>query len=333
MIIVRAPLRISYVGGGTDLPSYADVYGGQVVSTSIDKYVYVTLTEKFDGRVSLRYSETEDVAHTRDLKHDIVRECLSLFGVENGIEIVTISDVPMNGTGLGSSSALTVALLHALSVYTNAPMCKERLAFLACNIEIDKVGAPIGRQDQYASACGGFNHLTFSEKAYASVNRMDQDIKRNKKIDWLEDHTLLFHLDAGRNGNDILKQQGECMPSKLDLYHALSRSVDKMMQWIGNDASFETVGDIVHESWGIKREIADGIANPDIAETYLCALEAGALGGKVVGAGGGGFMLLIVADDEKGEVRHAMDPLMEMPFRFDHEGSKVIYDGRARTYR
>jgi len=321
VIITRTPLRISFVGGGTDLPGYYRFHGGQVISTTIDKYVYVTISEKFDGRVNLRYSETEDVGHVDELKHDIVRECLKHFGITNGVEIVTISDVPMRGTGLGSSSALTVGLLRALSEYTHQKLSLDVLADTACGIEIEKVGSPIGKQDQYAAAFGGFNHIEFGSADAVGVFGMNAP----RKIRWLENASMLFHLDRTRSANDILSKQSEEIGERLPIYSAMSTAVDWMREWLNDETPCEEVGEIIDQEWDRKKQLGNGISDDEIDVLYCTAKMAGALGGKVAGAGGGGFMLLIVPDEAKDAVREVMAPLHEMPFRFSTQGSEVIY--------
>ena len=244
MIITRTPLRISFVGGGTDLPAFYLKHTGQVVSTTINKYVYVTVNHKCDGRVSLRYSETENVARVEDLEHAIVRECLRLFGIDEGVEIVTISDVPMNGSGLGSSSSLTVGLLNALCAYTGTTWSAERLAYQAFNVEVNLLGAPIGKQDQYAAAYGAFNHFMFSSNGYVNTEdlyngQMEPVIDkewRNGKIKWLEENTMLFYLDIGRDSGDILQKQIGEMDTMMPIFQALRRSAQTFLHWLANDS-------------------------------------------------------------------------------------------------
>lgn len=324
MIISRTPLRISFVGGGTDLPSYSDRYGGHVISTTIDKFVYVTVAHKFDGRVSVRYSEKEDVATTEGIKHTIVRECLRLFGIKGGVEIVTISDVPMKGTGLGSSSALAVGLLNALCAYTDTKWSKERLAEAAITIEIDRLKAPIGKQDQYATAFGGFNHLLFD------VHGTGVDDLRipstAKKIQWLEDNTMLFCLERPRDSNDILSAQAAQMEENIPLYTGLTNAVYMFLDWFDNEMPDDAIGGIMNAAWETKKGLCSRISDSYIDETYSNAIGAGALGGKVAGAGGGGFLLLVVPKERREAIRNALFPLIEMPFKFTMEGSTVIYN-------
>jgi len=326
MIISRTPLRISFVGGGTDLPAYADRYVGEVISTTINKYVYVTAAHKFDGRVSIRYSETENVATVDELKHTIIRECLKSFGIKDGIEIVTISDVPMKGTGLGSSSALTVGLINALCAYMGVRSDEEDLAESAAYIEISKLNAPIGRQDQYAAAYGGFNHLQFG-RGSVTVDELRMPSTCQKVI-WLEDNTMLFWLHQERDANDILLEQSEQIDDRLPLYESMKESVHAFLNWADsrNDMPEDAVGGIMNIAWENKKAFCSSITTPHINDLYSRAIDAGAIGGKISGAGGGGFLMLIVPEDAQDSVRDALPEAHEMPFKFTIKGSEVVYE-------
>ncbi len=336
MIITRTPLRISFVGGGTDLPSYFVEHTGQVISTTIDKYVYVTVKQKFDGRVSLRYSESENVARVSELRHTIVRECLHLLGIYEGVEIVTISDVPMNGTGLGSSSALTVGLLKALGRYIGKKWYLEELARTAYKIEAEILGAPIGFQDQYAAVMGGFNHYVFGMTSIGTEDLYEGRVflipgseVNQEKISWLERNTMLFCLDQARDTNEILRDQADHMEDRLPIYDAHARSVWEFMYWLTNDSPYDAIGTIIDKAWQNKKKMSDRISTPSIDEAYEKAMRSGAIGGKIVGAGGGGFLMLIVPEEDQVDVRRELrGDLIEMPFQFSRKGSEVIYDGR-----
>jgi D-glycero-alpha-D-manno-heptose-7-phosphate kinase len=324
MIITRTPLRVSFVGGGTDLPGYADKNGGNVISTTIDKYVYVTLNEKFDGKVSLRYSETECVDNIDDLQHDIVRECLKMYSVENGVEIVTISDVPMKGTGLGSSSALTVGLITALDEFCGRrAIDKATVALKAFEVEVALCGAPIGYQDQYASAIGGLNMFWFRGDGNNWSPVYDTAMPR--KVMCFEESTMLFYLNNERSASDILKDQTMAIGNNVCIYDRLKAGVVEMWDWFRNDEPLERLGDIINEEWHCKRQLSDMISNDRIDNLLIDALDAGACGGKICGAGGGGFLLLIVPVENQDDVREAMETLHEMPFSFSHTGSEVIF--------
>lgn len=344
MIISRAPLRISFVGGGTDLPRYASKYGGEVISGAIDKYVYVTVNHKFDGKISLRYSKTECVDKINDLKHDIVRECLRYMKIKGGIEIVTISDVPMRGSGLGSSSALTVALLIALAKYKGKTYSKRDIANMACEIEIDILKAPIGKQDQFASAVGGFNHFIFRKDGRVYINKLMQttnaltsvgdevfifDLKiDDKKIWWLESNTLLFYLNKERKANDILKEQGQRIDLMAGVYHDMKKCIGYMLQWLQGKYSDTFIGNIIGLSWNYKKTMCLKVTHDWIDDIYERAKKAGATGGKVCGAGGGGFLMLIVSPDKHKSVRRALKNLKELPFTFNYLGAEVIYEDK-----
>jgi len=323
MIITRTPLRISFVGGGTDLPGYASKYTGEVVSAAIDKYVYVTVNQKFDGRVHLRYSHTEVVSAAQDLQHGIVRECLKLLGINRGIEIATISDVPMRGTGLGSSSSLTVGLLEALYAYRGRSIAGNDLAEMACQVEIDLLKAPIGKQDQYAVAYGGVNHFMFMPSGVVEKRSIAES---NGAIHWLEETTMLFYLGRTRQSKSILDDQSAHIEEKKREYDSLRGLVHDLLGWLYEDEGRDRVGWILDRAWEQKKKLSAKVSDVFIDTLYRRAKEAGAAGGKVCGAGGGGFLLLIVPEAQRGGVVQAMSPLQEMPFKFDREGAKVIYN-------
>ena len=347
MIISKTPLRISFCGGGTDLPGYYMKKAGRVISTTIDKYIYVTVAPKFDGRVSVRYSRTENVDDVEDLDHTIIRECLREFGIKSGIEIVTISDVPMNGTGLGSSSALTVGLLNALREYTGNVWHGVAAAEKAFDIEVNRLGAPIGKQDQYAAFVGGFNHMIFSKSAVGienirkgsavsgkdgisrkKISCLCPDVDINlRKVAWLERSVMLFWLDRPRDGNAILKEQSAGIEGKMDVYDRSIDAVQEFLRWFDDGVADLDVGDILDRAWKTKKEYCEKISDSYIDQTYDRAKSAGAIGGKLLGAGGGGFLMLVVPEFAQDDVRRALHPLKEMPIKFTETGSEVIYGG------
>jgi len=348
MIITRTPFRVSFVGGGTDLPGYYNQRAGRVISTTIDKYVYVSVAPKFDGRVSVRYSRNENVDHVGDVHHTIVRECLEEFGIKDGIEIVTISDIPMNGTGLGSSSALTVGLLNALRAYTNTTWHGAEAAEMAFDIEVNRLGKPIGKQDQYAAFCGGLNHMIFTKSAVGienlykgsavsgkdgvsrkKISCLVPDVDVNlRKIEWLDRSTMLFWLDRPRDGDAILEKQSGDIDEKMDVYEKAIDAVQEFLLWFDDGVADLEVGNIMGRAWEAKKQFCDMISDSYIDNTYQRAREAGAMGGKVLGAGGGGFLMLVVPQFAQEDVRRAVHPLREVPFKFTKSGSEVIYGGR-----
>jgi D-glycero-alpha-D-manno-heptose-7-phosphate kinase len=326
MIIVRTPLRISFVGGGSDLKAYYHHDQGQVVCTAIDKFVYAIVKERFDDMIYINYSQKETVAHVDEIQHDLVREAMKITGVEKGIEITTLADIPSSGSGLGSSSSVTVALLHALYSYQNILVTAEQLAQEACRIEIDILGKPIGRQDQYASAYGGMNRFSFhaDDTTRRTPVRMDLAVQRK-----FASSLLLYFTGITRSADKILDQQGSNMGAENK-----RRTMQTMVELVAPFADAMEKGDIItcgqllDQNWQLKQQMAAGISNPVIEEMFGRAKSAGALAGKICGAGGGGFLLLIAARENQNEVFKAMQGYREMPFMIEQSGSKVIFDDR-----
>lgn len=325
MIITRSPLRVTLGGGGTDLPSYYRRHEGFLIAAAIDKYVYVTVMRPFEPGVFLKYSRLEQVARPQDLQHPIVREALSLF--ENGpsqIEITTLADIPA-GTGLGSSGSFTTALLRALAAFHRQPLHSDQLAEMACDIEINRLREPIGKQDQYASAFGGVTCFTFSRDD--SVQSRPVAISRNA-LHHLEDHLLLFFTGYSRSASAILvDQQTRTVADDAEmvgnLHHVKELGYRSLAALEAGD--LPEFGRVMHEHWVHKKARSGGMSNPRIDEWYALARQNGAIGGKLVGAGGGGF-LMFYADDVV-RLRNAMreEGLEEVRFRFDFEGTKVVF--------
>jgi D-glycero-alpha-D-manno-heptose-7-phosphate kinase len=323
MIITKAPFRISLFGGGSDLADYYSQSPAAVLSTTIDKYMYISSHRYFDhDKITAKYSQTELVTGADQIKHPIIREVLRQFGVDGGIEVASIADIP-SGTGLGSSSAFTVALLHNLHARQGRYATKEMLAAGACAIEIDTLREPIGKQDQYAAAYGGLNVFTFLPTGQVNVEPMllTQTCHRT-----FAESMLLYFTGKSRPASSILAEQ------KGNMAHADKREVLGRMVGLvekGRDALFagdvESLGRLLHQSWLWKRELANGISSPEIDGIYERALEHGAIGGKVLGAGGGGFLLLICQKSRQDGLRQAMSPLREIRFNLENQGSQVIY--------
>jgi D-glycero-alpha-D-manno-heptose-7-phosphate kinase len=304
MIIARSPLRITLGGGGTDLPSYYRDHEGFLVSAAIDKYVYVTVMRPFTEGVFLKYSQLEHVERIADVKHPIIREALQMLGFKTPqVEITTLADIPA-GTGLGSSGSFTTALLKALYTHRKRHLHQEELAELACHIEIDRLGEPIGKQDQYIAAVGGVTCFTFHKDD--AVTAVPLGIGMNTMFD-LEDNLLLFFTGFSRSASGILKDQQ--VRSKKDALES------------GDTFRF---GELMHEHWEHKKRRSGGMSNPKIDAWYELGMKNGAIGGKLVGAGGGGFLMFLAHDRNK--LRHAMAAagLEEVRFRFDFEGAKVV---------
>lgn len=323
MIITRTPFRVSFVGGGTDQARFYRKESGCVISTTLDKYLYVTVSEKFDGRVHLRYSQVEEVDMVDELKHTIVRECLKLVGLKRGVEIVTISDIPARGSGLGSSSALTVGLLHALYEFKGVHPTPEFLAQQACRIEIDFLKSPIGRQDQYAAAFGGLNLFEF--KVDDTVSRTDLRMVCNfERLRWLERATMLIYMGEQRSANEILKNFVEDLDKNFDVLSQQKQLVRQFQDWLMDGTPYEVAGALVDKSWELKKAASPVASTETIEKLYELARTGGALGAKVCGAGGAGFMLVLAPEGKRDSIREKLGR-KELPVRFSEKGSEVIY--------
>ena len=322
MIISRTPLRISFAGGGTDLKSFYELEPGAVLSTAIDKYIYITVNKKFDHRIRLSYSKTEIVDTVNEIQHDLVRESMKLTGVTSGIEITSIADIPSRGTGLGSSSSFTVGLLNALYAYKGESASAERLADEACYIEIEKVKEPIGKQDQYIAAYGGLQFIEFMPDDQVFV---DPVICKKETKQKLQKHLLLLYTGITRKANTILTEQKSNSASKRDTLSAMRKLADELHKVLREGKNINQVGELLHEGWNLKKQMASGISNPEINELYELALKKGALGGKILGAGGGGFLLLFCPQNKRTAVKNALANLQETPFKLEPQGSKIIY--------
>jgi len=323
MIISRTPMRISFAGGGSDLEVYYRSGYGSVVSTAIDKYIYITVNKKFDDLIRVSYSKTEMVATLDEVEHNIIREALKIVGVQKGIDVVYMGDIPLGsaGIGLGSSSSLAVGVLNALYAYTGKHVSAEHLAQKACEIEIDILGHPIGKQDQYAAAYGGFNYIRFNNDESVFLDPLICKKETKKE---LNNKLLLFYTGIERFSSSILKEQ----KSKIDdnckyLDEMVMLSESMKISITKND--FDFVGESLHKGWKYKQNLADAITNSKINQYYEKARDAGAVGGKILGAGGGGFLLFYCEEEKQNMVKKALSDLKEVPFCFEPQGSKIIY--------
>lgn len=320
-------MRVSFAGGGTDLPRYyRNGHGfGCVISATINKYIYITVNKKFDDLIRVSYSKTEIVDSVDKVDHNIIREAMKMVGVDRGVEVVYMGDIPLGsaGVGLGSSSALAVGVLNALYAYKGQHVSAERLAREACMIEIDILGHPIGKQDQYITAFGGLNYIQFNKDETVFVDPVifSADAKRR-----LESRLTLFYTGMVRVSSDILQEQSDSVERKLDCHNGLVDLTHQLRERLQqNDIS--AMGDILRRGWEIKTQLASKITTPQIDAWYQAALDAGAVGGKIVGAGGGGFLLFYHEDENKEAVRKALPGLQESPLTFEPQGSKIIYVG------
>lgn len=322
MIITKTPLRVSFVGGGTDIYDYYKTGYGAVVSAAINKYMYITVNKRFEDTIRVSYSVTEIVKEAEELRHELVRECLKITEIKKGIEITSISDIP-SGTGLGSSSCFTVGLLNALFTYTGRQVSSEELAKIACEIEIDILKHPIGKQDQYACACGGVNYLQFNAEGEVERTQITFD-------EWdlreMNHKFLMFYTGFRRNANDVLKEQKEKIGLELDVLDEMRNQAVKMKDEFLTNGFGEEIAHELHKGWTLKKTLADKISNREINAIYEKALKAGALGGKILGAGGGGFLLMYCNEDKQEAVRKAVG-LKEIEFKISPYGSRVVYFG------
>ena len=324
MIISRTPLRMSFVGGGSDLPAFYRRNGGAVVSATIDKYIYVTVSQKFDHALRVSYSSTEEVEYAEQVKHPLVREALGLLHIKGGVEITSVADIPSHGTGLGSSSSFTVGLLHALHAYQGRYTSAETLASQACEIEIERCGEPIGKQDQYAAAFGGLNFIEFNADESVMIEPI---ICSRGTISHLQDELIMFYTGMTRSASKLLRRQskvaGTDAKSKAILKNMVKLAYDLRSEFRKNNIS--SFGDILHEGWLLKKRVVNGISNSKIDFWYKRACEAGARGGKILGAGNGGFLVFAASQDRHDNIRKALAELREVSFRFEPQGSRIIF--------
>lgn len=323
MIIVQTPLRISFFGGGTDFPGYFLNEGGCVLSSAINKYIFVVIKERFDDLLRVAYTRTEMVDNIDSIAHELIREAFRKTGVRKGVEILTLGDIPA-GTGLGSSSTVTVGALHAMYAYRNIQVPISRLAEEACDIEVNVLGKPIGFQDQYIAAFGGLRFIEFNQSGQITTEILDLDIDIQRR---LSENLLLYFTGVTRKAETILGEQKDNINQRLPILRKL-----KAMAYQSREAlcagQIDEIGYLLNESWQLKKQLANGISNPEIEENYNAAMKAGAYGGKVTGAGGGGCLLIYAPLRNREQVRSALSHLRELPFTLEPYGSKVILNYR-----
>jgi D-glycero-alpha-D-manno-heptose-7-phosphate kinase len=323
MIISRTPLRMSFVGGGSDLPVFYRRFGGAVVSTAINQFVYITVNPKFDERIRVSYSRTEEARSVERIKHPLVREGLKLLGIAGGVEITSVADIPGKGSGLGSSSSFTVGLLHALHAYAERHVSAEQLAREACEIEIERCGEPIGKQDQYAAAFGGLNFIEFEPNDSVSVEPI---ICRRETLEELQRHTVVFYTGITRSASAILKNQQAVLGSERKKQNVTRRMVElaRTLRTELQQNRAASFGEIIHEGWMLKRSLVENISSEAIDDWYARARKAGAMGGKLLGAGTGGFLMFYAPPDRHDAIGAALK-LRRMNFRFEPHGSRIIF--------
>ena len=331
MIITRTPFRISFAGGGSDLRNYYEKFGGSVVSVSINKYIYLSMHPYFEEyEYLLKYSKTEQAKSLEEIQHPIIRTVFKDYGIR-GVDFNSSADIP-SGTGLASSSAFTVGLINLCNAYTDQYMNKEVIAEKACKVEIEDLKEPIGKQDQYACACGGLNFIEFYKDGVVDVEKL---YLQSDAYHVLEKNLLMFYTGKTRSAGSILAEQKKNTTND----EAKIKNLHKMVQ-LSKDLKEEllkgntnAMGEILHTGWMYKKELADGISNPEIDYYYDLAIKNGALGGKLLGAGGGGFLLFYVEEQHRSRVRRALSDLKEIDFKFDNKGTGVIYYNKTNLYR
>ena len=324
MIIVQTPLRVSFFGGGTDFPGYYLEHGGAVLNSAIDKYIFVTFKKRFDQKLRIGYTKTEMVDGIDQVQHTLIREALRKTGIAQGIEVTTMGDIPSEGSGLGSSSTVTVGALHAMYTHLGELITAGKLAEEACEIELDWLKSPIGKQDQYIAAYGGLRFFEFSTDGSVKSEKIRLNDEKRRI---LNDNFLLFYTGITRKADTILEEQKNNIVDRLPILARI-----KEMAYIARGeleaGNMDILGELLHESWELKKQLAGKISNGHIDEMYVAARNAGAMGGKITGAGGGGFLLLYCHHNKHNAVRSALKNLQELPFQLERDGSKVIFHYR-----
>lgn len=328
MIITQTPYRVSFAGGGTDLPAFYEHEAGAVISVAVNHHMYVTVSPRFDRTTRVAYTKVEIADGIDQIEHTIAREALRMTGLGEHLEITTVGDVPA-GTGMGSSSSLAVGILNALYAYKGQVTSPSALAEKACEIEIDILGKPIGRQDQYAAAYGGVNYIRFNPDHSVDVEPVPTS---PQFLDQLEKHIILLYTDRQRDADTILKKQSEGSTDKMTVLREMRNLAGELRTTMGGSGNLEDFGRILHEGWELKRSLGFGITNKGVDDWYEAARANGALGGKLLGAGGGGFLLVMAPPERHDAIRDALGNPREIPFSIDRRGSRVIYISDRYTF-
>jgi len=326
VIIAQTPLRVSLLGGGTDFEDFYRDYGGAVLSTAIDKYTFVIVKERFDEMICINYSKRETVRAVDEVQHELVREAMKITGVKSGVEITTLADVPSHGTGLGSSSSITVCLFQALYAYRGELRTAETLAQEACRIEIDTLRKPIGKQDQYIAAYGNMRFIIFNSGG-VKVETVDLSPEAKRR---LHGNLLLFYTGVTTNSTEVLSEQKANISERIEVLCQIRElAFEAKRAMLAGD--FDQIGQLLDSSWKLKKQLASKISNSTIDDMYDAGRRAGALGGKILGSGGGGFLLLYCPKLRQDKVQKALRGLRELPFYLEQDGSKVIFNYRRAT--
>jgi D-glycero-alpha-D-manno-heptose-7-phosphate kinase len=329
MVITQTPLRVSLLGGGTDFRDFYIKEGGAVLSLAIDKYVYVIIKERFDDKIYINYSKKEIVDSVDEIEHEMIREALRKSNIEKGVEITTLADVPSEGSGLGSSSSITLGLLNAFYAYQGMQVTAEELAKEACEIEIDILGKPLGIQDQYIAAYGGICFFQFGKDDRVSVERLHMTNEQKRK---LVSNLLIFFTNKTRKSESILsevKSNIEVRWGELMRIRDLAFEARKVIL----NGEIDVLGSLLHENWLAKKKLARSVSDEEIDLMYEKAMQAGCLGGKIAGAGGGGFLLVYCPREKQNLVREALREYRELPFLLSSDGSKVIFNIRSYDWK
>ncbi len=321
MIISKTPLRISFCGGGTDIGDYYEKYGGAVTSTTIDTYMYIIVNDRFDGDIRLGYSQTEIIDHVDKIKHPLLREGMKASGVTSKVEILSMADIPSKGSGLGGSSSFVVGLLNALHSFKGEFKSVDYLAKKACELEIGLLNEPIGKQDQYASAFGGLNHIQFNKNESVFVDPIicSKETKKN-----LFNNLMLFYTGMTSEARTVLQGQKENIGKNIEVLKKMKDLAVKSRDALLNN-SLNDFGELLHDNWELKKGLANNISNETINNYYENARNAGAVGGKLCGSGNGGFLLFYVEPEHQDSVRDGLKNLREEKFSFEPQGTKIIY--------
>jgi D-glycero-alpha-D-manno-heptose-7-phosphate kinase len=329
MIISQTPLRISFAGGGSDLAEFYRDGAGRVISCAIDKYIFVIVKERFDHKIVLNYSNKEIVDHVAEIQHELIREAMLKTGLNCGVEVSTLADIPSEGSGLGSSSSLIVGLLNAFYMYQGEQVTAERLAREACEIEIDTCKKPIGKQDQYIAAFGGLRVFTFNPDDTVNAETVGLPARQ---LWHFGKNLMLFYTARTRKSAEILTEQKSQTKDRRKVLEAMLPLVERTKTAL-MAGRFDDVGYALHDGWMLKRKMASKISDGEIDEVYDRALRSGALGGKIAGAGGGGFLLLYVPPEHQDRVRSALSDLYELTFMPERDGSKVIFNVKRYPFK
>lgn len=329
MVISQTPLRLSLFGGGTDFFDFYSKYEGRVISTTIDKYIFVIINERFDDLIVINYSKKERVTSVSEINHELVREAMIKTGVSKAVEITMLADIPSEGSGMGSSSSVTVGLLNALYAYQGIQVTAEQLAREACDIEINICTKPIGKQDQYIAAYGGLCEIIFQKDDSVEVNQINMTDYDKR---FLDSNLHLYFTGITRSSSDILAEQKQNIPARINELKILKSFVAEAKKHLIKN-EFDKIGELLNLSWEVKKKLSSNVSNSQLDIMYQKALDAGALGGKILGAGGGGFLLVYCTSENSEKLKKSFRKYREMPFIFEKFGSKIIFNYRRYSWK